>query len=349
MKIREIYIKRCIQLAKNGLSEAMPNPSVGAVLVYNNKVIGEGFTSPFGGPHAEVNAINSVKDKSLLKKAALYVSLEPCSHFGKTPPCTNLITASGIKKVIIGMVDPFSKVAGSGIKKLMDAGCEVQVGVLEEECQEVLKRFVTFHLKNRPYIILKWAQSEDGFIAPALSPNKREPVWISNKYSKQLVHKWRAEEQAILVGTNTAVADNPQLNTRLWNGKNPVRSVIDQHLRVPENSMLFDKNSKTIVICGKGTAIKNQHENLIFEAVDFKKELAIQISRILFKHDLQSLIIEGGRHTLQTFIDAELWDEARVFTGTPRFKKGVKAPEISGQLISEEKIGSDILKIYRND
>lgn len=247
------------------------------------------------------------------------------------------------------MVDPFSKVAGSGIKKLMDAGCEVQVGVLEEECQEVLKRFVTFHLKNRPYIILKWAQSEDGFIAPALSPNKREPVWISNKYSKQLVHKWRAEEQAILVGTNTAVADNPQLNTRLWNGKNPVRSVIDQHLRVPENSMLFDKNSKTIVICGKGTAIKNQHENLIFEAVDFKKELAIQISRILFKHDLQSLIIEGGRHTLQTFIDAELWDEARVFTGTPRFKKGVKAPEISGQLISEEKIGSDILKIYRND
>ena len=227
MNIHEKYIKRCIELAKNGLGATYPNPLVGSVIVYKNKIIGEGWHQKAGAPHAEVNAINSVKDESLLNKSTIYVSLEPCSHFGKTPPCSDLIIAKGIKKVIIGTVDPFAEVAGRGIKKLMEAGCEVQVGILEKECQDLNKRFFTFHQKKRPYIILKWAQTTDGFIAPKVQ-EKREPVWITNQYSKQLVHKWRSEEQAILVGTNTAIADNPKLNTRLWNGKNPVRVVIDK-------------------------------------------------------------------------------------------------------------------------
>jgi len=213
VNIHEKYINRCLELAKNGLGKTYPNPLVGSVIVYKDQIIGEGWHQKAGSAHAEVNAINSVVEKSLLKKTTIYVSLEPCSHFGKTPPCSDLIIARDIKKVVIGAVDPFAEVAGRGIKKLMEAGCKVQVGILEKQCQELNKRFFTFHQKQRPYIILKWAQTANGYIAPKFQ-EKREPVWISNQYSKQLVHKWRSEEQAILVGTSTAIADNPKLNTR---------------------------------------------------------------------------------------------------------------------------------------
>ena len=346
MNIHEKYIKRCIKLAKNGLGTTYPNPLVGSVIVHKNSIIGEGWHQKAGAPHAEVNAVNSVKDKSLLKKSTIYVSLEPCSHFGKTPPCSDLIIAKGIKKVVIGTIDPFAEVAGRGIKKLMEAGCEVQVGVLEQECQDLNKRFFTFHQKKRPYIILKWAQTIDGFIAPKIQ-EKREPVWITNQYSKQLVHKWRSEEQSILVGTNTAIADNPKLNTRLWKGENPVRVVIDKDLKIPQESALFDGTIKTIVLTENEK--KSDNNNLAFEKLDFQQALPNQICEVLYRHNLQSVIIEGGAKTLQTFIDNNLWDEARVFTGISEFHKGVKAPEFSGKMFSKTTLERDTLKFYKND
>ena len=346
MNIHEKYIKRCIKLAKNGLGATYPNPLVGSVIVHRDSIIGEGWHQKAGAPHAEVNAVNSVKDKSLLKKSTIYVSLEPCSHYGKTPPCSDLIIAKGIKKVVIGTVDPFAEVAGRGIKKLMEARCEVQVGVLEQECQDLNKRFFTFHQKKRPYIILKWAQTIDGFIAPKIQ-EKREPVWITNQYSKQLVHKWRSEEQSILVGTNTAIADNPKLNTRLWKGENPVRVVIDKDLKIPQESALFDGTIKTIVLTENEK--KSDNNNLAFEKLDFQQDLPNQICEVLYRHNLQSVIIEGGAKTLQTFIDNNLWDEARVFTGISEFHKGVKAPEFSGKMFSKTTLKRDTLKFYKND
>lgn len=321
---------------------------VGSVIVYNDSIIGEGWHQRAGEPHAEVNAVNAVKDKSLLKKATIYVSLEPCSHYGKTPPCSNLIIESGIKGVVIGTVDPFSEVSGKGIKKLMDAGCEVIVGVRETECRELNKRFFTFHTQKRPYIILKWAATEDGFLSPLPVAGKRQPVWITNRYSKQLVHKWRAEEEAIMVGTNTAISDNPKLNTRLWRGEHPVRVVLDRQLRIPADSHLFDDSIKTIIIT-ENNSPERTSRNVIFEAIDFDKDLPTQVCEVLWRHEIQSVIIEGGRQTLQTFIDSKKWDEARVFTGKAQFAKGTHAPKFSGKHITEEKLTSDTLKIYRND
>ena len=248
MNIHEKYIKRCIELAQNGLGTTYPNPMVGSVIVYDGQIIGEGWHKKAGEPHAEVNAVNSVKDKSLLKKATIYVSLEPCSHFGKTPPCCDLIIANEIPNVVVGTVDPNEKVAGKGILKLIEAGANVTVGVLENECNELNKRFFTFHQKKRPYIILKWAESLDGFLAPEKAGNQdRKPVWITNQYSRQLVHKWRTEEQAILVGTQTVVDDNPKLNARDWNGNNPTRIVIDRNNRIDPDSFIFDDTVKTVI------------------------------------------------------------------------------------------------------
>ena len=349
MKIHEKYIKRCIQLARNGLGRTYPNPFVGSVIVHDNRIIGEGWHRKFGEAHAEVNAVNSVKETSLLPKSTIYVSLEPCNHFGKTPPCTDLILDRGIKKVVIGTVDPFSEVSGRGIKKLLDAGCEVIVGVLEDECQELNRRFFTFHTKKRPYIVLKWAQSEDKFLAPELlEGDDRAPVWITNQYSRQLVHKWRSEEISILVGTNTAIKDNPQLNVRSWTGADPVRLVLDRKRRIPEASHLFDGSVKTIVFTENPPA-ENPSKNIIFEAIDFEGGLPEQICEILYRHNLQSVIVEGGRQTLQSFLDADLWDEARIFTGKVQLKNGVRAPEISGELIRESSIAGDLLKIYKHD
>ncbi|CAN5153282.1 bifunctional diaminohydroxyphosphoribosylaminopyrimidine deaminase/5-amino-6-(5-phosphoribosylamino)uracil reductase RibD [soil metagenome] len=352
VKIHEKYINRCIELAENGLGSTYPNPVVGSVLVYKDKIIGEGWHRRAGDAHAEVNAIKSVKEKHLIKKATIYVSLEPCSHFGKTPPCCDLIIASGIKKVVIGTIDPFAKVAGKGVKKLLDAGCEVIVGIEEAKCRDLNKRFFTFHQKKRPYIVLKWARSQDGFIAPLIR-DLREPLWISNDLSRQLVHKWRSEEQAILIGTNTAVADNPRLNTRLWAGNNPVRVLLDSSLRVPHSSFINDGSIKTIIICDKGQSIQTgksiDKPNIIYSEIDFNAEITSQIIEEFYKLEIQSVIIEGGTKTLQTFIDAGVWDEARVFTGDVFLKDGIKGPDFKGKVAEEMMLGNDNLKIYKND
>ena len=321
MKIHEKYINRCIELAKNGLGTTYPNPMVGSVIVYDDKIIGEGWHKKAGEPHAEVNAINSVKDKSLLNKATIYVSLEPCSHFGKTPPCCDLIIKNKIPNVVIGTVDPNEKVAGNGIKKLIEAGTHVTIGILEAECNELNKRFFTFHEKKRPYIILKWAESKDGFIAP-LEKLEKKPVWITNQYSRQLVHKWRSEEQAIFVGTQTVIDDNPKLDVRDWTGNNPIRVVLDQNNRISNDSQIFDGQTKTIVFSKFKPTVEK--ENIIFEVIDFEQNIATQIVQKLYQHQIQSVIIEGGRQTLQTFIDENLWDEARIFIGDIKIKEGIK-------------------------
>ncbi|CAL2103140.1 Diaminohydroxyphosphoribosylaminopyrimidine deaminase / 5-amino-6-(5-phosphoribosylamino)uracil reductase [Tenacibaculum sp. 190130A14a] len=341
----EKYIQRCLELAKKGIGTTRPNPSVGAVIVHNDVIIGEGYTNPYGGPHAEVNAISSVKNESLLKEATIYVTLEPCSHFGKTPPCADLIVEKQLKRVVIGCVDTNSLVAGKGIERLKKAGCEVIVGVLEEKCFEHHKRFFTVQNKKRPYIILKWAETKDGYVAP-LEKEAQKPVWISNEYSQQLVHKWRAEEHAILVGTNTVIADNPSLTVRSWSGLNPIRVVIDKSLRIPNTATVLDGKVKTIVLTEKS---KEDSEGICYEQIDFEKEIVQQIIEMLQKHKIQSVIIEGGAQTLQSFINANLWDEARVFVGNSKFKNGVKAPLLNVGATSEEKIDKDILKIYRND
>ena len=334
MTTHETYIKRCLQIAKNGLGSTRPNPMVGAVIVHNNLIIAEGFTSAYGGNHAEVNAINAVKDKSLLTKCTLYVTLEPCSHFGKTPPCSDLIVKHKIPNVVIGCIDDNPEVAGKGIAKLKASGCNVTIGILEAECKVHHKRFFTFHNNKRPYIILKWAETADGFIAP-IKKDEKKPVWITNKYSRQLVHKWRAEEQAILVGTNTVIEDNPSLTVRDWSGENPIRVVLDRTSKLTSDYSIFNDEAKTIRVTNKD--------------IDFEKPIAIQIADVLFKQNINSIIIEGGSQTLQTFIDENLWDEARVFTGNTSFKTGIKAPKLIGKLISESQIKNDLLKIYAKD
>lgn len=341
-------MNRCVQLAKNGLGTTYPNPMVGSVIVYNDKIIGEGWHYQTGAAHAEVNAINAVKDESLLKKATIYVSLEPCSHYGKTPPCSDLIIAKGIKKVVIGTIDTFAKVSGEGVKKLISAGCDVTVGILETACLALNKRFFTFHDKKRPYIILKWAETKDGYIAPGSTPSKRAPVWITNKYSRQLVHKWRTEEQAILVGNRTIIKDDPKLTARDWPGKNPIRVVIDRSGKIPDDSAVLDQSTKTIIITSE--ALKKIDKNhLIYETIAANASLTQEICRVLYTHEIQSVIIEGGAQTIQSFIDNNLWDETRVFTGENTFGKGIKAPILSGKLIVEEKIIDNTLKIFQND
>ncbi|QOG04067.1 bifunctional diaminohydroxyphosphoribosylaminopyrimidine deaminase/5-amino-6-(5-phosphoribosylamino)uracil reductase RibD [Flavobacterium sp. MDT1-60] len=347
MNTHEKYIKRCIELAKNGFGTTYPNPMVGSVIVYNDQIIGEGWHKKAGEPHAEVNAVRSVKDKSLLKKATIYVSLEPCSHFGKTPPCCDLIIANEIPNVVVGTVDPNEKVAGNGIKKLIAAGINVTVGVLEKECYELNKRFFTFHNKKRPYIILKWAESQDGFLAPEKQTNKeRKPVWITNQYSRQLVHKWRSEEQAILVGTQTVVDDNPKLNTRDWSGDNPVRIVLDQNNRISKESFIFDDSVKTIVFTK--SQINFSSENTTFEVIDFNQNIIPQILAVLYQTQIQSIIIEGGLQTLQAFIDQDIWDEARIFIGENTFNIGTKAPVLQKKTTTKTHIQNDELIYVRN-
>ncbi|WP_198520118.1 bifunctional diaminohydroxyphosphoribosylaminopyrimidine deaminase/5-amino-6-(5-phosphoribosylamino)uracil reductase RibD [Lacinutrix sp. Bg11-31] len=326
MTTHEIYMQRAIQIANNGLGTTRPNPMVGAVIVHNNKIIGEGFTSKYGGNHAEVNAIKSVTDKLLLAKSTIYVTLEPCSHYGKTPPCSDLILHHKIPNVVIGCVDDNPEVAGKGIKKLMEAGCNVTIGVLEKECKAHHKRFFTFHNKKRPYIILKWAETSDGFIAPT-SRDEQKPVWITNQLSRQLVHKWRAEEQAILVGANTVLQDNPSLTVRDWTGNNPIRVVLDKNEKLQKHLSVFNYEAETILL---------------------KENTAKSICDTLFTNSINSIIIEGGAKTLQLFIDEGLWDEARIFKGKIDFNDGVKAPKFSETLITKEKILEDTLRIYKN-
>ena len=316
---------------------------VGCVITHKGIIIGEGWHYKAGEAHAEVNAINSVKDKSVLKDATIYVSLEPCSHFGKTPPCANLIIQHNIPNVIVGCVDSFSEVSGRGIQMLRNHGCNVIVGVLEKECLALNKRFFTYHNKKRPYIILKWAESIDGFIAPK---NNSKITWITNNFSRQLVHKLRTEEQAILVGTNTAIIDNPKLNIRNWKGSKIVRVILDQTLKIPSENHIYDGTLKTIIL----TAKKRENKaNLFFEIIDFDKEITSQICNVLYQHKLQSVIIEGGSKTLQSFIKANLWDQAHLYKGVTMFEKGIQAPKINGRLAIIKNIKNDSISIYNND
>ena len=321
---------------------------VGCVVVCEGIVIGEGFTSPYGGKHAEVNAIESVKNIDLLDKSTLYVSLEPCSHYGKTPPCADLIVRHKIPEVIVGAIDDNNLVSGKGIKYLKDNGCKVEVGILEDECKEINRRFFTFHSNKRPYIILKWAESRDGFIDVIRGKDSESmPNWISNAYSQQLVHKWRSEEQSILVGTNTVIADNPRLDVRKWAGENPTRLILDNSMRIPFNSNVFDGQVDTIVFTSSISLFETGKNKLQVETIDYSENVPEQICQVLFKKNIQSVLIEGGSRTLQGFINAGLWDEARIFIGDVVFEKGVVAPKIDGSIVSVDNIGSDILKIIK--
>lgn len=321
----EYYISRCLQLAKQGTFAAMPNPSVGAVIVYKDQIIGEGFTSAYGGAHAEVNAIASVQHPDLLKESTLYVSLEPCSHFGKTPPCSDLVIAKQIPRVVVGTIDPFAKVCGMGIQKMKDAGIEVIVGVLEKACQQSNQRFFTFHQKKRPYIILKWAESQDGFIAP-IHRTEQAPVWLSNAYAKQLVHKWRSEEMAFLVGTHTVLEDNPSLTTRSWYGKNPVRIYLDRKGQIPTSFAINQQEEPAICITANREMKSNEHTRYYY--ADFDGDLVQQICTMLYELQIMSVVIEGGTQTIQHFIAANLWDEARIFTSEIMLGEGIPAPQI---------------------
>ncbi|WP_207421621.1 bifunctional diaminohydroxyphosphoribosylaminopyrimidine deaminase/5-amino-6-(5-phosphoribosylamino)uracil reductase RibD [Desertivirga brevis] len=341
-------MQRCIELAELGAGHVSPNPMVGSVVVHNDKIIGEGYHKQYGQNHAEVNAIRDVLNKvgeqgeHILKESTIFVSLEPCAHFGKTPPCADLIIRHGIPKVVIGCPDPFEHVNGRGIEKLRAAGIEVFENVLREECEFLNRRFFTRVKKQRPYIILKWAQTRDHYFAP--EGNKQK--WISSPLAKVLSHKWRSEEDAILVGKKTALIDNPQLNVREWPGRNPRRIVIDRNLELPENLHFFDQSQGTIVFNSKKTEIHDQIKYL--EVEDFDHYLPQLISYQLYLMDIQSLIIEGGAKTLDLFIKAGLWDEARVFTSEEFWGKGIKAPEIKGRRIDKTKVGTDALEIFVN-
>lgn len=335
----EQIMQRCIQLAENGLGMTFPNPMVGCVIVRNGKIIAEGWHQKAGKPHAEVNAIHQIQNKEILKESTLYVSLEPCAHYGKTPPCADLIVKHQIPKVVIGTVDPFAKVNGLGILKLKEAGIEVIPSVLEKECWELNKRFFTFHQEKRPYVILKWAQTSDGFIAT----KNGEQKWITNEFSKQLVHKWRTEEQSILVGTKTAEMDNPKLNARLWSGNQPIRLVLDKDLKLNTDLHLFNQSQRTIVFTEKE---QSNQENLEFVPIPFNENLPKSILQKLYELNIQSVIIEGGKKTLESFIEKNLWDEARIFTSSNKWNSGIKSPDIKGNLIHSKQIKSDKLEIF---
>lgn len=335
-------MQMCIDLAKQGFGLVSPNPMVGSVIVYNEEIIGKGYHEKYGAQHAEVNAIDSVKNKSLLKESTLYVNLEPCSHFGKTPPCSDMIIEYKIQKVVIGCIDTFSAVSGKGIKRLEDAGVEVKVGVLEKESRELNKRFFTYYERKRPYIILKWAKSKDGFIAPA---RQKKPFWMTSKESKKLVHQWRSEEDSVLVGRVTAEQDNPSLTVREIAGRNPLRIVIDQYLKLPKNLNLFNNKARTIIF-NKDKTYKETLNSYI--KLDFNN-IIINILEELYKQKVQSIIIEGGLKTLQSFIEINMWDEARVFSTAIDLNDGIKSPLISKKHSYTTLIKSDELRYFFND
>ena len=342
----DFFMHRCLELAKQGAGYVAPNPMVGAVLVHNGKIIGEGFHQQYGGPHAEVNCINSVReqDKDKISRSVLYVSLEPCSHFGKTPPCTDLIIKNKIPEVVIGCRDPFKEVDGKGIEKLKAAGVKVIDGILEKECQQLNKRFFTFHIKHRPYIILKWAETGDGKIAT----NGTERLLISNEQTNRLVHKWRSEEASILVGTNTALLDDPELTTRNWNGPSPIRLVVDMDLKLPLTLKIFNGKQRTVIF----NKIKHEEkDHLIYYQVTEDVNIVHQIVNALYQMKIQSVIVEGGARLLQSFIDEEMWDEARIIKNEKLIiNNGLAAPELVFKNAEQEmKILNDSIKIYSNE
>jgi diaminohydroxyphosphoribosylaminopyrimidine deaminase / 5-amino-6-(5-phosphoribosylamino)uracil reductase len=323
----EAYIARCIQLAKNGFGRVSPNPMVGCVIVHNGEIIGEGYHQNYGEAHAEVNAINAVKDTSLLKEATLFVSLEPCAHFGKTPPCADLIIHHQIPKVVIGCIDTFSEVSGKGIERLRSKNVDVTVGVLEKECIDLNKRFFTFHNKKRPYIILKWAQSKDGYMDKLRTESSPKINWITQPETQQLTHLWRSQENAILVGKTTVLNDNPSLTVRAIEGRNPKRFVLAKKEEIPSD----------YAVCN------NEVETHFIEA-----KTAQEICDVLYQHNIQSVIIEGGKQTLETFISANIWDEARILTGNVLFNDGLKSPTLSQTPITKQSLGKDFLETFIN-
>ncbi len=334
-------MQRALSLAQLGRGSVSPNPMVGSVVVYNDRIIGEGWHKAYGGPHAEVNAIASVEDKSLLSESTLYVNLEPCNHFGKTPPCADLLIQHKLKKVVVANIDTNPMVAGEGLRKMRNAGIEVVTGILDKAGRELNKRFFTSMEKGRPYIILKWAETADGFIARENYSSK----WISNELSRQLVHKWRSEEDAVLVGARTAAHDNPMLNVRDWSGRNPVRIVIDRFLRLDQKLNLFDASQPTICY----NVLKHEeHQHLTLARIDEENFLS-SLLEDLHRKKIQSLFVEGGAFTLNQFIKSDLWDETLVFKSPSTFKKGISAPEFKGTLVGDEPIGTDKLFYYRRD
>jgi len=340
-------MKRCLQLAVNGRSNAIPNPVVGAVIVHKDKIIGEGFHAASGQAHAEVNAIASVQNQDLLKETTLYVNLEPCSHHGKTPPCAQLIIDKQIPCVIVGMFDPFPEVAGKGIKMLRDAGVLVHVGLLEEECKKINNRFIAFHTLQRPYIILKWAQTADGFIDVMRNPQKEPATVISNEITQIELHKLRSQVAGIMVGTETVIKDNPSLTVRLWVGRNPVRIFIDKSLRVAENATLLDGKSKTIVFTE--TEKESDNKNIEYIRINFSENIIPQILSELYKRNIQSLLIEGGKVLLDSFIETDVWDEARIEIADKIFGSGVQAPVLRGNVTNMVKYGNSTLISLKNN
>jgi len=348
MQKEEQYIKRCLELAVLGAGTVSPNPMVGAVIVCEDKIIGEGYTSPYGGAHAEVNAVQNAiislgesEAKQLFKKSTIYVSLEPCAHHGKTPPCADMLVSYQFQKVVIGCLDPFAKVNGLGLQNLTNAGIDVVLGVLEKECQFINRRFFTSISQHRPYVILKWAETQNGFFAPADATQK----WISNAASKQLVHKWRSEEDAILVGTRTALVDNSELTNRLWSGKSPKRVLIDKKLAVSSDSNLFLSSESDLIIFNSIKTDWNGHLKYI-ELENFDLYLPQNILYQLYLMDVQSIIIEGGAKTIQQFVDAGLWDEARVFVGNVSWENGVQSPILKTTSTKMRQVGDNELNIY---
>lgn len=345
MNVDEIFMSRCLQLAALAKGEVAPNPLVGAVLVHEGRIIGEGFHKQYGHPHAEVNCINSVaeQDKPLIPQSTLYVSLEPCSHVGKTPPCSRFIIHHRIPRVIIGMKDPFAEVNGKGILQLQEAGVEVTTGILEEECASLNRRFIYFHRYKRPYIVLKWAQSTNGKIAG----EGNDRLLISNDFTNRLVHKWRSEEAAILVGTNTALADDPLLDNRHWFGKPPLKMVIDKQRRLPESLRLFQTTVPVIIFNSVSESREGEKQ---YVKIPFH-DLPAEIAAFCFQQRIQSVLIEGGAALLQTFINANYWDETRVITNPQLYvDNGKPAPQLkNASLQASESIDGDVISYYVNN
>lgn len=340
------YMQRCLEIAWLGAGYTAPNPMVGCVIVHRGKIIGEGYHMEYGGPHAEVHAIRSVSHPELLRESTLYVNLEPCSHFGKTPPCADLILQSKIPRVVIGTMDPNEEVSGRGIEKLRSGGVLVETGILQEECRWVNRQFFTWHEKKRPHVILKWAQTTDGFIDALREPGQPvQPVWISNELSRRLVHKYRTEVSSILIGTNTALNDNPSLTVRSWSGKSPLRLVIDRRGILPGNLNVFDGTVPTLVFTEQETDSKPGVE---FVNTRFESDSIARILSELYQRKVQSVLVEGGAYTLQQFIDSELWDEARIFSGGGIFGAGTRAPRIAGTVAATEFLDDNRLTVLLN-
>ncbi len=327
------YMQRALELASKGRGNTSPNPMVGAVIVSDDKIIGEGYHTQAGSRHAEIMAIESVARKDLLKRATMYVSLEPCSHYGKTPPCAARIIEEGIPRVVVASDDPSKRVGGKGIAMLQDAGVEVTRGILDSESRELNSRFFTFHDKGRPYIILKWAESSDGFLDRIRTDNRRGPNWITGREEKILVHKWRSEEDAILVGYKTACNDDPHLDVRLWGGRSPKRFVISEHTELPPDLRIFSGKPETVIFTpgsGKGPV------GAVYKKIKSRNTAVSEMMAFFRDNNIQSLIIEGGCTVLSQFINAGLWDEARIFRGKLLFGDGLKAPLIEGDIIDSQ-------------